>query len=178
MSTTNPNTPETAYGTVPDLTPSSHIMRKILVPTDFSDESYAALRHALGMAKQSGGEILLVHVVEPIHPFPVNNLTHSAGDLPPDPAFNMGEDAQNLLARVGEEAATKSDIPVQTALRIGRAYDQIVQAAKDNTVDLIVIPTHGYTGLKHVLLGSTAERVVRHATCPVLVLRCSEGSCA
>jgi glycine betaine transporter len=62
-------------------------------------------------------------------------------------------------------------VPVYPEVRIGKAYNEIVAAAKVSCADLIVIATHGYTGLKHALLGSTAERVVRHAHCPVLVVR-------
>jgi nucleotide-binding universal stress UspA family protein len=60
-------------------------------------------------------------------------------------------------------------------VRNGTAFDEIVRAAGSLRADLIIIATHGYTGLKHVLMGSTAERVVRHAPCPVLVVRSSEG---
>ena len=72
---------------------------------------------------------------------------------------------------MAESAAGAGKIGIRIATRIGRAYDEIASTAREEKADLIAIATHGYTGLKHVLLGSTAERVVRHAPCAVLVVR-------
>lgn len=175
MSTANPQESESTEIAPPDLTPTPLRLKKILVPTDFSDESYNALRQALELARQFSSDVLLIHVVEPIHPYPVTGLSSYPIDLPPDPIFEMRGEAGKLLEQLKLEAKTKTSIPVETVLRVGRAYDQIIQVARDSEVDLIVISTHGYTGLKHVLLGSTAERVVRHAPCPVMVVRAREG---
>ncbi|MHA3770379.1 universal stress protein [Verrucomicrobiota bacterium sgz303538] len=146
-------------------------LKTILVPTDFSEPSYNALNHALGLAGQFGSSVLLVHVIEPVHPYPVNGLTHYPGDLPSDSLYELRDEAEKTLVRLRDAASAALDAPVQVSLRVGRATDEIVLAAKELEADLIVIATHGYTGLKHVFLGSTAERVVRHAPCPVLVLR-------
>jgi nucleotide-binding universal stress UspA family protein len=72
------------------------------------------------------------------------------------------------------EAVKGSNIQIETSQRLGTPYEEIVKVAKEREVDLIVIATYGYTGLKHFLLGSTAERVVRIAPCPVLVVRQEE----
>jgi len=174
MSTENPQESEATEIALPDLTSTPLQLRKILVPTDFSEESYNAVRQALELARQFGSDVLLVHVIEPIHPYPVTGLSSYPMDLPPDPIFEMRGEAGKLLEQLKLEAKTKAGISLETMLRVGRAYDQIVQTARNSDVDLIVISTHGYTGLKHVLLGSTAERVVRHAPCPVMVVRARE----
>lgn len=175
MSTADPQDPEITETALPDLTPTPLRLRKILVPTDFSDASYKALRQALELARQFSSDVLLIHVVEPIHPYPVTGLSSYPMDLPPDPIFEIRGEAGKLLEQLKLEAKTKTGLALETMLRVGRAYDQITEVARDADVDLIVISTHGYTGLKHVLLGSTAERVVRHAPCPVMVIRAREA---
>lgn len=95
---------------------------------------------------------------------------HFPGELR-DPNLERRPEAEKALIRLADSTARQGDVPVRTATRTGRAYDEIAAAARDENADLIVISTHGYTGLKHVLLGSTTERVVRHAPCPVLVIR-------
>lgn len=176
MSTANPQGPESTETALPDLTPTPLHLRKILVPTDFSEESYKALRPALELARQFGSEVLLVHVIEPIHPYPVTGLSSYPTDLPPDPIFEVRGEAGKLLEQISTEAREKTGVSVETLMRVGRAFDQVVQVAEESGADLIVISTHGYTGLKHVLMGSTAERVVRHAPCPVMVVRARDGA--
>lgn len=156
------------------LTPAALRLGTILVPTDFSESSHQALSHALGLAGQFGSNVLLVHVIEPVHPYPINGLTYTPGDLQADSLYERRDEANRTLTRLRDAAVVTGNTPVQTSLRVGRAYDEIVHAARESEADLIVIATHGYTGLKHILLGSTAERVVRHAPCPVLVLRSHE----
>ena len=78
------------------------------------------------------------------------------------------------LERVVKQAGVSPKLIEKTLVRFGRSFHEIADAARTLKVDLIVIATHGYTGLKHALLGSTTERVVRHAPCPVLVVRENE----
>jgi universal stress protein A len=142
--------------------------RKILVPIDFSGRSKEALPYAALYAEQFRASICLVHVVEPA-PF--------MSDLQDVPiALSDKQVAQkartDLEALAVEELAPA--IPVEQVVRTGKPYYEIIEAAKELKADLIILSTHGYTGLKHTLLGSTAERVVRHAHCPTLVVRKSE----
>ena len=140
---------------------------KILVPTDFSEESNKALHYAIALARPNGSEILLVHVVElPIYPV---NLGISPVVVPPLDR-EIRDRMQDALARLVAEQVPK-DLVARAALRDGRPSQEIVAAARAEDADLIVIATHGHTGLKKVLLGSTTERVVREAPCPVLVVR-------
>lgn len=136
---------------------------RILVPTDFSDQASQALRYAVPLARQLGGKISLLHVFD---------------WLIAPAAFGAVVTDEN---RIEEAARRKLDdlarvtVPPEllgnTLVRTGRAYREISDAARGLRMDLIVMATQGRTGLKRALLGSTAERVVRHAACPVLTVR-------
>jgi len=141
-------------------------LKKILVPLDFSSPSQNALRYARRFAEQFGGEVTLLHVLEKI---PVA----AAPEMPP--YFDFTEDQlaaaeKNLRALCAASRGNRSPA-MSSTIRTGLAAHEIVEAAKEFDSDLIVIATHGYTGWKHFCIGSTAERVVRTAPCPVLVVR-------
>jgi len=142
-------------------------LQRLLVPVDFSNCSRQALAEAVAFAKQFGSRISLVHVVEPM--VLPENLMLAVPELPEIGGSLVG-DSEQRLARLAER-----EIPPEhrgaNFVRVGRPYDEICHLAASEQTDLIIISTHGYTGLKHVLLGSTAERVVRHAPCRVLTLR-------
>jgi len=143
------------------------------VPVDFSKNSRAALDYARELAMQHEATLILLHVVEPMI-YSAEVGYPSLGALPLQAGLPMQANYERAgrarLAKWSQQAARKG-VKVQTALRIGPPYFEIARGAAELGVDLIVISTHGHTGLKHVFLGSTAERVVRHATCPVLTLR-------
>jgi universal stress protein A len=143
-------------------------IRNILVPVDFSDNSSEALKYAAGLAGQFGARVTLMHVVEPA-PF-MNDLRN----VP----FTLSDKQLELKADTDLEALAllhvEPGVPTRKVVKRGKAYREIASAAKQLKADLIVISTHGYTGLKHTIMGSTAERVVRHAGCAVLVLRAAK----
>lgn len=145
-------------------------LRHILVPLDFSDNSRKALRYAIALARQFGARITLLHVVEPLI-YPADS-----GFVPVEAHAWEGnllkETKARLDALVREEMP--SDLAVETAVVTGNAFMEVAEVAREKKVDLLVITTHGYTGLKHLVLGSTAERVVRYAPCPVMVVRETE----
>lgn len=180
MRTKPPNKPEATLYTEPsgeDLTrekaptePGSRqilAFKQILVPIDFSDCSTAALEYGLALAEKLDAKVILLHVVEPAA-YPENYLLTPA---------TLDEANQNLMSAGRERLATLEQKaqghgrPIETLVRMGRAQSEIPDTAKAIGADLIVLGTHGYSGLKHVLLGGTAERVVRHAPCPVLTVR-------
>ena len=142
-------------------------LKRILVPLDFSRPSRRTLRFARDWASRFGSEVCLLHVVEAIAPIGAFGAEPLA-PLPPPEDFHK-------LARTELEALAAAEFPesvkVSVHLRDGVPYDEIVTAARELTADLIIIATHGHTGLARALLGSTAERVVRHAMCPVLTLK-------
>jgi universal stress protein A len=147
-------------------TPSTMgFIKEILVPTDFSKYSEGALEYALDLAQAFEAKLTLVYVVEPptftdfqAMPLAVDEkaITRAARDK-----------LNNLREQQGDDASYIKDIKVV----VGKPFEQITSLARGLRQNLIVIATHGRTGLKHVLLGSTTEKVVRHATCPVLVVR-------
>lgn len=139
-------------------------LRRILVPVDFSDCSRKALDYAMSLARQFRSELLLLHVVQPYVPVP--ELTAVDTEL----VLNrMMDAARKELARW--RASLEEEVAVESQLRVGRPEVEIERTILERNIDLAVLSTHGRTGLKHALLGSTAERVVRHAKCPVLVVR-------
>jgi nucleotide-binding universal stress UspA family protein len=141
-------------------------LKKILVPIDFSECSRKALQYALPFARQFDAALTLLYVVEPI---PYTGSEHYEMNLPLLEK-QMREGAEKNLAELAEKEIGDR-ARVEKSVRSGRPFAEIINAAETRDIDLIVISTHGHTGLKHVLLGSTAERVVRHAPCPVLVVR-------
>ena len=146
-------------------TPVALTLRSILVPVDFSAESKKALRYAISLARQYGAKITLINVVEPAG-FP---------DFASNP-LAMENDKVMKSARAQLELLSKREgvelkLLEKTLVRQGVPFHEITEAARSLKIDLIVITTHGYTGWKHALIGSTAERVVRHAPCPVLSVR-------
>jgi universal stress protein A len=139
----------------------------ILAPTDFSDHSKKALDYALGLAEKFGAKLSLLHVVE-IPPYPVE------GYAPPSLAATFLDDLERLateeLARWLPEAAAQN-VDMTRVVAVGSPYRKIIEAAEAEGVDLIVMATTGRTGISRLVMGSVAERIVRHATCPVLTIR-------
>lgn len=156
-------------GSLSSVPPAIHL-RKILAPVDFSAHSSKALDYVRAFAQQFNAAVVLVHVVEP------TVIPDNFGVVPP--AYEQVGDvlrktAEERLRRLAGELGVRTDA-VQWEVCTGRAAWEIVRVAEECAVDLIVITTHGYTGLKHVLMGSTAELIVRHAPCPVLTVRTPE----
>lgn len=142
-------------------------LKRILVPIDFSLHSRRALAFAAEWAARFGSEVSLLHVIEPVNAYGILAAEPMVVPLP-----DYHEQARAELAKLAQTGFPDA-AKVSVHLRDGVPYDEITKAAHDLAADLIIIPTHGRTGLSHVLLGSTAERVVRHASCPVLTLRCA-----
>lgn len=149
------------------LVPATMRLKSILVPVDFSPSSQKALHYALSFAEQFGATITVLNVVEPaVYPTELGYIPVEIDAL----HKTMNTSARERLVQLAKEQIPPR-FRASTLVRIGRPYHEITEAARELNVDLIVIATHGYTGLKHVVLGSTAERVVRHAPCPVLTVR-------
>lgn len=148
-----------------DLVPALIKVKTILVPIDFSETANKALVYALKMADQFGSRIVLLNVVEPV----------ATPDFAYHPLMLETDKAKALAKEKLKGLAARARIPARLldriVVRYGSPFAEITSAAKTLKVDLIILTTHGYTGLKHVFMGSTAERVVRHAPCPVLTVR-------
>jgi nucleotide-binding universal stress UspA family protein len=140
-------------------------LRHVLVPVDFSECSHKAFQYAISFARQFSADLMLLHVVVAVPP-PPQMLVFEAETL----RGKYHEEAAKHLSEWRKEAV--SQISVKAVVREGMAaHQEIVAAAHECNSDLIVIGNHGRGGLARVLTGSTAERVVRHAPCPVLVVR-------
>jgi nucleotide-binding universal stress UspA family protein len=150
-----------------ELVPQILHLNKILVPIDFSDTSKKALYYALRFAEQFGSEIVLLHVVEPATPMVGAPLAIEVFPQPQDDSIAAKKELTALAARSRNNGANS----ISSTIRIGHAPNEITKGAKELDADLIVIATHGYTSWRHLCIGSTAERVVRSAPCPVLVVR-------
>ena len=138
-------------------------IRRLLVATDHSACAKAAVDLAVEMARSFGATLLLVHVV-PTPGYPnVAALMTSTFPTLHEELRRQGEEALRELA-----ASLPQDVPIEIHVREGHAAQEIVDCATHEHADMLVIGTHGYTGWKHGLLGSTAERVVRTATVPVV----------
>jgi nucleotide-binding universal stress UspA family protein len=143
-------------------------LRRILHPTDFSRASRASFARAVSMAKAARAELLLVHVLAPQVPMAGEGYMSAQ-------VYNDIEAAAEKYGRQHLDAlrtkARKTGVRVKTLLLHGVADQQIIRAARSKKADLIVIGTHGRTGLARLFLGSVASRVVAGARCPVLTVR-------
>ncbi|HEY6050198.1 MAG TPA: universal stress protein [Thermoanaerobaculia bacterium] len=144
--------------------------RRILMATDFSEASLPAWDCALSLAADNEADLFLVHAYEP------PNLVHTGGIV----AGHYQEWDQSVRAKANERLdvlvaqARKAGIRAHRSVEAGNADEAVIQAAKDLEADLIVMGTHGRTGISRVFLGSVASRVVATAPCPVLTVRAPE----
>jgi universal stress protein A len=148
--------------------PSPFRLKNILVPIDFSDCSKKALQYAIPLAQEHDAKLTAVYVVP---------TTYGVGEYGGIDYSSIRAEARihsemRLADLVAQEVACR--VPTDTLVCSGSPAPEIVEAAKDLPADLIVISTHGYSGLKSMFLGRVAEHVVRAAPCPVLVVRENE----
>jgi nucleotide-binding universal stress UspA family protein len=140
-------------------------LKKILCPVDHSECSYLALKYAISLALKDDAKLYLMHVIDSrlydaeiykFSPYKLNEIDES-------------KIRTDLMKSLPE--GTTDVLEVETIVVKGVPFNEIINAATEINVDLIVIGTHGRTGLSHVMLGSVAEKVVRKASCPVLTVR-------
>jgi nucleotide-binding universal stress UspA family protein len=143
-------------------------IQKILVPIDFSERSIRAIATAKNVARRFGSSISLINVQELDYPI---GFLIPAAPIPVSPMAYF-EGAQEAAGKGLRELAKRHELPGKCYAQTGvPIFDEICSVARKTAADLIVTSTHGHTGWKHLLLGSTAERLVQHAPCPVLVAR-------
>ncbi|HEX9661268.1 MAG TPA: universal stress protein [Candidatus Binatia bacterium] len=140
-------------------------VKRILAPTDFSELSKVGIRYALEMARDVSGEVVVYHAID---------LGGQWQDRPPALAahHDILEESRRLLDKfLADNFADCIDlVEVRCAVEFGTPHKNIVEKAAAEDVDMIVMSTHGRTGLDHIIMGSVAEKVVARATCPVLVV--------
>ena len=142
------------------------LFHRILVPVDFSGHSTQALRTAIELARQFGASIDLLHS----YPIPIGAMAPTASRFR-TVSRRTGARRPSAPSTIGGEQVNAASIPVETHLTTLPASEATVEFAEKNGVDLIVMGTRGLTGLKHVLLGSVAERTLRNAPCAVLTVK-------
>lgn len=142
-------------------------IRKILLPTDFSGPAQGARDWATALGRQYGASLTLLHVYQPISYALPEGYVLPTASLLADLEVKLGA----ALDQAKRELDALADLRVDTQLVQGVPFVEIVKFARDGGYDLIVIGTHGRTGLRHALLGSVAEKVVRKASCAVLTVR-------
>jgi nucleotide-binding universal stress UspA family protein len=147
------------------------LFKKILFCTDFSENSHYAFRYALSLASAYKARLLILHcIVEPVcyywsTPRNVDQLV----------SFQTQRARQEIALHYGRRLEESADYEILTKVTDeGRAFFEILEAAREKGAELIVMGTHGRTGLNHLILGSTAENVVRKSSCPVLTVRMPE----
>jgi nucleotide-binding universal stress UspA family protein len=139
----------------------------VVVPVDFSPRANRALRTAEALARRTGASLVVVHVAEPIaYPTDLGYAPVIPGEVEAELQSGARQRLEEIVAGLRGRG-----LAAEALFRTGRPFSEIAEAARATGADLVVLTTHGFTGLKHVLLGSTAERVLRHASCPVWVLR-------
>jgi nucleotide-binding universal stress UspA family protein len=142
-------------------------IRKILVPVDFSQESAEALKLAADLSRRYEAKLDIVHVLN----VPMLALPEGYVVPTPDQFAVMVAQREGQLAQLERDARAAGAVDAEVRLVQGHPVSEILSAAKKDKPDLIVLGTHGRTGMKHLLIGSVAENVVRFAPCPVLVTR-------
>lgn len=140
--------------------PATTEIRKILCPTDFSESAWYAIQTAASMAERFQASIELFHVIEP---------STYVSDRIEDTEKTYMESVRDKMTDLA--ASLASDTPVTVGVATGIPYLEITRRAEETGAGMIVIGTHGRTGIRHLLIGSVAEKVVRTATCPVLTVR-------
>ncbi len=142
-------------------------IKSILVPTDFSEMSEEALQWAIDLAKPFNAQIHIIHVLEPIA-YPVEWLEGFSGmEALEDVIAGNARKALDKLA----ERVRDAQLPVQTSLVFGYPPEAIISYVQENGISLICMGSHKRSGLEKLIIGSTTEKVVRQAPCPVLVIR-------
>ncbi len=143
-------------------------LHRILVPTDFSKYSQIALNYGTAFAERFGAELYLLHVVQDLALFIPDMITVSP---PPTPSVEQ----MTVAVRAGLDRLIEENnlgrFTLHREVREGTPFYEIIRFARETNIDLIIMGTHGHTGLAHMLLGSVTEKVVRKAPCPVLTVR-------
>ncbi len=143
-------------------------LHRILVPTDFSKQSQNALKYAVAFAEKFGAELYLLHVVQDLAVFIPDMITVAPPVLP---TVKQLTDAVYVAFERLIEENHLTGLAVHREVREGSPFVEIIRFASEEDMDLIVLSTHGHTGLAHMLLGSVTEKVVRKAPCPILTVR-------
>ena len=142
------------------------MFKKILCPIDFSEFTDEILEYALDIRGKYDAELHLIHIIPNL-----NYFTPYESFFTPENLIVVEKNMETEVNKDFDAIMKKIEIPVKKVIRTGTAFVEIINYARSESMDLIIIGTHGRTGLEHILIGSVAERVIRKAPCPVLTVR-------
>ena len=140
-------------------------VEKVMAPVDFSKESLLAVKFAASLVQQYRAKLYVMHVLQPLHPR-LRGYMEDFLEIQEKMVLEAEKDVKKIVP-----AKIRESIRVETVVEVGNPHHAIVEKAKELEIDVLVIATHGRTGFSHVLIGSVAEKVIRHAPCPVFVVR-------
>ena len=142
------------------------MFKKILCPVDFSKFTQEVINYAVDLAKKYGAELHVMHVVPNMTYF-----TPYESFLTPENLIAIEKNIQDEVEDNFEKLLKDQDIPTKKVIKTGVPFVEIIAYAKSESVDLIVMGTHGHSGIEHILIGNVAEKVVRKSPCPVMTIR-------
>lgn len=145
-------------------------MKKILVPTDFSDQAFNALKAAARIARKSNAEIILLHIID--LPQETMDMVRPGYDLPEIIFFKNHAESRLTETSLSPEL---NGLTVSQVLKLGRTFSEVTEVAKVNNVDMIVMGSHGASGFKELFIGSNTEKVIRTSEVPVLAIKGNES---
>lgn len=146
-------------------------MKKILVPTDFSEQASIALQAAAGIARKSNAEIILLHIID--LPQEAMDMIQPGYDLPQIMLFKQNAEARLTQTALSQEL---SGLNVSQVLKLGRTFNEVNEVATANNIDLIVMGSHGASGFKELFIGSNTEKVIRTSNIPVLAIKGNDSA--
>ena len=142
------------------------MFKKILCPVDFSEFTDEILEYAVSIAQKYNAELYLIHIIPNL-----NYFTPYESFFTPENLIVVEKNMETEVNKDFDAIIKKIDIPVKKVIKTGAAFVEIIDYVRTESINLIIMGTHGRTGLEHILIGSVAERVIRKAPCPVLTVR-------
>lgn len=142
------------------------MLKKILCPVDFSEFTDEVLSYAIEITKRFEAELHLLHVIPNL-----NYFTPYESFMTPENLVTIERNIEKEIEKDFEKIAKKIDIPFKKVIRTGITFVEIIDYIKQESISLVVMGTHGRSGIEHILIGSVAEKVVRKSPCPVLTVR-------
>lgn len=142
------------------------MFKKILCPVDFSEFTDEILAYAVSIAKRFDSELHLIHVIPNL-----NYFTPYESFLTPENLVAIERNIEGEVGKDFDKITKKLDLPFKRIVKTGVTFVEIIDYIKDQDIDLVVMGTHGRSGIEHILIGSVAEKVVRKSPCPVLTVR-------
>lgn len=142
------------------------MFKKILYPIDFSEYTEEITNYAVSIAKKYSSELHLLHIIPNL-----NYYTPYESFLTPENLIDMERNIEKEIEKDFNKVIKKIDVPVNKIIKTGVTFVEIIDYIKEEGIDLVVMGTHGRSGIEHILIGSVAEKVVRKSPCPVLTVR-------